>query len=668
MTCTVTYSTDFDRLVQKLTEAIGDPSTSAPGSWVEQWRQPAVVLVPSLDIGGYLKLAVARKEGVAVNFRFETLQSYLSEHIEAAAARDGERAFEILDREVLKTRLLDVLSSPEALDGELADVSDYLLTHADVADGTVDVRRYQLARQIATVFEEYIFSRPDLLARWEGERPDYAFRDNPTAGDIEEWQAVLWRRLQSSEVADASDPDYLSLPEAFDRVKSDMAETLRDELRGDTLHVFGFAGFGRQFLNMLVDLAELVDVHFYFHGPAEQAFVEGAKTQPWRELAADQLEGSDLHQALRNWAGPGAETIYQLGRAVDEVETLDGADIPDWIGGDDPPTLLDAVQTAIRRGGVAPSTEPEELAADGGEPRASDNADGGEPFPSRSALEPRLDEASPDETVKFLEAPGLRRELEMVANEIWQKVGSADNLAFSDIAVAVPESKAETYIAHLQSVFDEFHDLSYTVNSMSLAGNTPVMDAVDMLLELPFSTFTRSDLLALAIHPNVIGQFDDADEKTWVDWVDWLNILYGADRADQRRNGDHYLESDLFNWDQGMRRLALGTFLDVPENRAEATIEVGGDQYLPETVGLSEVDGASAFNVLASSLIDDARWLRDHRATLEEWADILSTMVETYLVPTADAGAEYDEDERVIGRVVTALEELLATDYRRERD
>ncbi|MFP4600995.1 MAG: exodeoxyribonuclease V subunit gamma, partial [Persicimonas sp.] len=615
MALQVYYSCDFDCLAEELLRR-----TETGRRGVAKWRKPVTVIVPSLTMGAYLELAVARMSGVAVNYRFTTLQGFLTEHIEEAARRDlpenkpraTEQEFRVLGRENLKTILLHHLGDPAFFDtGEFTAIERYI-SRAPRPDGkTADTRRYQLARQLATTFEEYIFSRADMLEKWrDGEK---TLDDvGESVQETEAWQSALWRYLTDDDGAVRFDGQtYVPLPEAFERVRDELIDNLIEE-GVDKLHVFGFAGFGEEFLKMLQklggsDVDDGLEVSIYFNNSTSDA----------TELSDD---APDLHPALEDWGKVGRETLAQLRNTAGRIEQSD--------------------ETRWASSSSTLGTLQEQIAA-GKESKESVDIDA---------------------SIRLLECPGLRREVEIIANEIWTLMGKNDDLRFSDIAIAVPDGEKDRYLAHIESVFSEFHELPYTINSLSRDSKSPVFEAVQNLIRLPFGQYRRTELLAFAVHPNVISRLRDADEDMWLDWADRLNILYGADRAHQSARGT-YLSGDMFNWEQGLRRLALGSFLDVPSDGHkpsvdQALVEMDGYEYLPQQVDLSDVDAASAFTTVISSLTHDARWLANEKATLAKWSEILSALVETYIVPNTDEEGDYEADAKDCARVVDALEEL----------
>src|ERR1019366_1839737 len=89
---------------------------------------PVRVVVPSADVEAYLRLGIAREQGVAANLEFTRLTAFAADVVEALSLR--------------------ILLDDEALaHAELAPVRAYLGGGGDATD-PMDVRRVQLASRI----------------------------------------------------------------------------------------------------------------------------------------------------------------------------------------------------------------------------------------------------------------------------------------------------------------------------------------------------------------------------------------------------------------------------------------------------------------------------------------------------------------------------------------
>ena len=175
------------------------------------------------------------------------------------------------------------------------------------------------------------------------------------------------------------------------------------------------------------------------------------------------------------------------------------------------------------------------------------------------------------------------------------------------------------------------------------------------MLALPLGNFTRPELLPLLIHPAIRARFPEADADRWRDWCEQLEIVHGADRLD---HAGTYIDRDLFHWEQGLRRLVLGTFLTGPRCGDDHAFRLDGADLLPQDEPVEAQADAARLLLLVRSLVADARYARSARLTLGEWSEFFARMIDAYLASDID-----DDTER------RALADCRATVYHlKQRD
>ena len=436
-----------------------------------------------------------------------------------------------------------------------------------------DVRRVQLAARVGRLFEEYTYSRAAMLAAWS--------RGTTLEGryaEPEQWQRRLWLAM-FGEGGLARARSLVPLHEAV------AALPLAGPGPATTVHLFGFAHFAPAFHALIERVARGGDVVIYSLSPCDGFWEDFDERDP---------------APLRLWGRPGREHVRALNAAA-------GFNHDDRFVEPEGETLLAEVQRDVLR-------------------RVPVGVRAGQRFAARS-----------DESVIVLEHASVRRELEVVASEIWALLERDSTLRFDDIAVLLPDSDVHAHVTHLSSVFREAHDIPHQLVDLSTGDQGGVTEAVELLLSLPLGRFTRQDLLRLAVHPAVVASLDDVDPDRWLKWCDALGIVHGADRSDHEGT---YIERDILNWDQGLRRLALGAFMAGDPSGERRPFELAGEAYVPHEVAASEMRDAAAFGLLVRSLVADARFVQGARLSLREWSTLLGTLVETYVAPTSDADAE----------------------------
>ena len=559
---------------------------------------PSQVVVPNKNIETYLRLGVAERLGIAVNLETRFLRRALAGLAEQALP--GNR---MADVRVIEGHLLAILHDDAALAApELSRVRVYLDSAGREPDA-MDRRRCQLAARLAHLFDEYAGSRPDMLAAW---RTGKARR----RGDRESWQRVLWLaalgpggRLERQARADG----LRLLP--LDQLWNEAVAASPATFAGRTLHVFGLSYIGTTYHRMLERLARDSTVHLYVLNPCIEAI------ESWPGQPADLPTEEDLHPALSAWARPGRENLRLLAH-------LHGVSVEASFPRPPPTTLLSRLQIDIaNRRAPQPPTLPTQL----------------------------------DGSLSVLPCPSLRRELEVVAAEIWGLLRRDSTLRACDIAVVVPESSKDVYLAQIPAVFHESCELPCNLTDLPPASSHGVADAIGRLLDLPFSSFTRKELLSLLTHPCLIARYPEATADQWQRLAHDLGIVRGADREDFE---PAYLGRDLYTWEQGLRRLALGTVMDRANDDAPEPLSLHDESYLPGPGVDSGDDARLGFGLLASALIADARFASGRTGPRErpliEWLDFVRGMIRTYIVVDEDDGS----GQATVARFSAALDEL----------
>lgn len=536
------------------------------------------IVVPSMTIESDVRLSIARTCGVAANLDVSLLTCFASEIIAKVA---GERVADASSLEAMAlTQILDAqaLASPE-----LAPVRAYLHGAGEETADAFDVRSVQLAARIGRVFEEYTYSRGELLAAW---RTGLVLGE--AAAEVESWQRHMYLAMfgaggLAERRSAAGAARVVPLCDAVARLEIASSAVPR------AVHVFGFAHFARSFHLLLERLGHETEVVVYALSACEGF---------WEDLEASDPE------LLLLWGRPGRDQA----RALNAISSFDHDD-----------RFVDPLIMSSGRGDLLHTVQRDILRR-------------------RSPAEVDTSEARPegDDSITMLEHASIRRELEAVVSEIWRLCRADERARFDDFAVLVPEADAEAYAALVPTVFREAHDLPHRTVGMG-ANEDRVAEAIELLLSLPLGRFTRQEVLRVAVHPLVVASVErvagagEIEARQWIDWSDALGIVSGADR------GDHdgtYVTRDVLNWDQGLRRLALGSFMAGDATGERSSFRVGDRHYVPHEIPSSEVKTAAAFGLLSRSLIEDARFARRSELTMPEWASFLRLMVEAYVTPT----------------------------------
>jgi exodeoxyribonuclease V gamma subunit len=542
---------------------------------------PVSIVVPSAAVDAYVRVGVARTCGVAANLDVSLLTRFAASTIARAT---GAR---LVDAAALEAMALTLLLDDEWLaSADAAPLAAYLRGAGDAEDA-VDLRRVQLASRIGRIFEEYTYSRGDMLAAWRG-----GLTLDGAHAETERWQRTAWlamfgdgglaSTLAATSARDGGGSALVPLHEAVARF--DAAGAGAGVPLPRVVHVFAFSHVGHTFHQLLSRLARSTEVVVYALSPCEGFWEDVDRADP---------------EPLRLWARPGREQVRALNASAGFDHDDRFVDATD----DAPRTLLRQIQSDVMR-------------RDSGGHRA----------------------AAPDQSLALLEHASVRRELEAVASDIWRLCEAHEDLRFDEIAVLVPDGQAADYAAQLTTVFREAHDIPHQTVGLPVGGASRIAEAIGLLLALPLGRFTRQDLLRVAVHPSVVASLGSVDAGPWVALCDALGIVHGADRSDHEGT---YIQRDILNWDQGLRRLALGVLMAGDATGERRPFVIDGESYVPHEVPTGELEGATALGRLIRSLVADARFARKERLRIRDWAAFFASLVETYVAPVD--GAEEEE-------------------------
>ncbi|MEZ4226457.1 MAG: exodeoxyribonuclease V subunit gamma [Polyangiaceae bacterium] len=240
-----------------------------------------VVVVQSRGMERWLSMALAARLGVAAGVEFPFPRAFV-ERVLGVPRVDGQGAR--FTRERLRFALLE----------ELQHLRDPAVLRYLKNDET-GIKRYELATELANVFDQYVVYRPEQVLAWE-------------SGEGNDFQASLWRNVVSRLGAE-------HMARRVEAVRRNGAQLV--DLPG-RVSIFGTSALPPLYLEVLHALSQRVDVHLFQHSPSDAY---------WAELRKEQNEGAlaDLG-LLASWGRQGAELAELLESRVQYQELTDYVD------------------------------------------------------------------------------------------------------------------------------------------------------------------------------------------------------------------------------------------------------------------------------------------------------------------------------------------------------
>ena len=647
------YSNRLEELIAPIGALVHEDQVRDP-------LEPVTIIVPGRAIEEFLKLRLADREGVAANFRFPFLRGYLADIAERAALSASAPAAKVLDASGLQIAIFEYLRQAlNAHETDLEPLHRYLST-ADGDPGERAVRLFQLSARVAWLIREYSTSRRAMLDRWHRGTT----LADPRLLEAERWQRRIYLSLFEGDgtlrpewtsrisAEPQTGANWSLLPYAFAALDD---RRLRDAVPA-RLHVFGIGYAGPEFIRIFARLGKVADLHLYTINPCREFWEDvrnrnGARPPRIGPLFIDSAEdpfglaaAGDDNLALRYWGRAGREYI----RLLNELTECDfDGHFVEPVSGERQPTLLQRVQQAIL------TRAPEQWTAD------------------RSLATPRSGSSAhdysaeiDDGSIRLLECPGVRRELEIAADAIWSMIRRVPDpnagapLRFHHIAIVIPESVRDQYLAQVESVFGNSHDIPVNIVDRRFAAESRVAEAIDLLLKLPLGRFTRDEMVRLLTHPAIAGAEGEQYAEAWPEWCRRLGVHFGAD---ERAFAGTYVEPRLYHWDYALKRLALGLFMS-SESSGEQRVyrDAGGREYLPFEAGANESEGVAIMVQKARALIRDAQALAATELNFRDWREVLTRLITTYVNPADRA------DARVRDSIVSAIASIYVDGLRSE--
>lgn len=267
-------------------ERLGDVLAELLASPLRNPLAAEVVLVQSNGMARWLALRLAEHSQICANVRFPYPAGYAWELLRQLRPELGQVSG--FEPDVLSWRIYGLL--PSLLeDPRYAEPANYL-RQGDAAD------RFELARRIADVYDQYLVYRPDWVLGWQ-------------SGAEEHWQAALWREL-----CQGQEPHRAQLLQ-------ELIAQLREAppppgVLPERLTLFGIATLPEPYVALLDALGRHCEVHVFALNPSAEYWGEIRSEREIRRRAGDsdpeQLYLETGNQLLASWGRQGRDFLELL--------------------------------------------------------------------------------------------------------------------------------------------------------------------------------------------------------------------------------------------------------------------------------------------------------------------------------------------------------------------
>lgn len=493
------------------------------------------------------------------NFQFFLPLDFLStiaDQLDMGITPDG------FSRETLTFRIEELLTEIEG--------DEYQPLHNYLQGDNAKLKRFQLARRLANVFDQYQLMRPDMLLGWE---------KGALATDhiSEPWQMALWQRLIAQTGGDVH--RGMLLHSVIDVLHN------HDELPvklPKRISVIGLHTMPPLFLEYLNALATHMDVHFFLLSPCRHYWGD---VQTKRQL---------YKNIIRSGAIPSPTEILEhhpllasLGRQGKELQSmmLEGAEFAlEFASYSDPLAGVDFDEVSLLTKVQADLLE--------GTFRAEVTT-----------------EVAKDDSIQVISCHSKLRELTVLREQLLHFLHTDPDLELRDIIVMAPD--IQEYAPLIPALFSE---IQHSIADRSVRRRNSIFAGFIAFIELFSGRFGWSEVLDILRQPAICSQFDltETDFDTVEYWVTKAGIRWGLS-AEQR--GDAGVRSfEESSWRAGLDRLLMG-------------YASGAEDFIDGVLPFTELEGRGAAPLGGLcrfiEIIDEARLLFKTDRSLENWSEVL---------------------------------------------
>jgi len=372
------------------------------------------------------------------------------------------------------------------------------------------LKRFQLARSLAALFDQYQIMRPDMLEAWQNDETFYQSAH-------ETWQRALWREICAIQGSHHRGALWLQLIETLD-------STPADQLRGKLpkrISIFGIHSLPPLFLECLQALSRHCDIHLYLLSPTQTYWAD----LPGKFQRAEQESLMDAHPLLA--------TLGQQGREFQQLilEQLQFDSDFESFAEHKTETLLQQLQNDILN--------------------------------NTASITPKLQ----DDSISIHSCHSRLRETEVIKDQILAELENDNSLNLRDIVVMAPD--IQLYEPFINAVFN---DIQHSIADRNLRLSNPILDTLLQFLHLCQSRFGWQEVLDLLEQPSVYPRFglNEADLDRIRHWIADTRTRWGQSGQHKSALGLPPLEQNT--WQHTLDRLLMGYACSDPEQFIEETL------------------------------------------------------------------------------------------------
>ncbi len=529
-----------------------------------------LVLVQSNGMGQWLKQSLAHNAalGIAAAMTMQLPSLFIWSAYRAVLGAQIPKE-QPLAKAPLLWRLYRLLPS-------LTAQTDFATLAHFLADDNNSRKRYQLAEQLADLFDQYQVYRADWLADWLAGQNSLRNGHGELIAltDKHHWQPALWRAV-------LADLDTESLPFASRASVHGQFLQKMDKLTSKPtglprrIILFGLSSLPQQALEVFAKLGKFCQIILFVHNPCQHYWADiiedkellkaESRRHTYKAGMSDSLNAEALHlyapPLLAAWGKQGRDYI----RLLDQFDHTEAYANWHW-----PEQKIDVFADYGEAGRRSLLQNLQQAILDL------------EPLPNQPLLLDKL-----DASLVFHIAHSSQREVEILHDQLLTRFEAAQQngqpLYPRDVLVMVPD--INQYAPAIRAVFDlippdDPRHIPYSLADQQQRGQNPLLVAVEALLNLPEARFTVSEFLDLLRLPALRERFKLKEEAIGKlhQWIEEAGIRWGLNAGQRSQAVAMPAHLDANTWLFGLRRMLLGYAVGAGEtfNGIAPYEEIGG--------------------------------------------------------------------------------------------
>lgn len=517
-----------------------------------------VIVVQNAGMQHWLNMSLAQSRQISLANEFLLPAQFLWQLMRSLASAEKVPDQSPYSREALCWRIYQELAKEDVINDDIYhQVTHYWRQGSSNENiGIQELKRYQLACQLADLYEQYLIFRPQWINAWyqggntEGKNSNQNESSNGSNDDsfdqLSAWQSDLWLRL-------TQEAPYNPL-ELMQSAIDNIAENLH--LLPQRISFFGINAMAPMWLEFINAISEHTQVHFFHLNPCFNYWGD-IKTQ--KQALQHMTEWTDGYDDISTLIGnPILANLGQQGREflalLQQYSTID----------------IDVYQSFLTdKANVSDSNGTEIINQNEGEElnhsllsQIQEDiltlTDG--------CLSAHPEKRKIDDSIVFTSAHSALREVQGLHDWLLHQFNNDKTLTPKDVLVMCPQ--VEEYAPYVQAVFaNGWQDLSGDIPPLPCSisdriskESNPLVIAFTEIISLPDSRFCVSQILSWLRIPAIQSKFgfsaDDIDKCS--QWLNEACVHWGLNQAHKQDVLNNNAMSGQFTWQFGFTKLLQG--------------------------------------------------------------------------------------------------------------